>query len=334
MNDEKIDFVLTWVDGDDINWINQKAKYTSDSNVDDSIKRYRDWGLLKYWFRGVEQYAPWVNKIFFITAGHVPIWLNLNHPKIEFVKHEDFIPEDYLPTFNSHTIELNFHRIGKLSEQFVYFNDDIFLINPVKKNDFFSNGLPCDMALLRPIPTDKPSQFQHILLNTVSLLNVKFDFKTSITTNYEKWINNNYPIEYNARNIMFLNMFEYFPGFVDYHLPANLLKSTLNDVWEQFYDYLHTTSMRKFRHYKDINQYIFRYWQLASGNFYPINIEGIGKYYSIPRDLQTVLLELNERNFKMICINDSDDYLDISEISNQIAAEFEKFFPYKSSFEK
>lgn len=68
-------------------------------------------GYLKYWFRGVEKYAPWVHKIYFVTCGQKPDWLNENHDKLVLVNHEDYIPHEYLPTFSSHTIELNFHRI-------------------------------------------------------------------------------------------------------------------------------------------------------------------------------------------------------------------------------
>ena len=61
-------------------------------------------------------------------------WLNTKHPKLNIVCHEDFIPQKFLPTFNSHTIEWNFHRIPGLTEQFVYFNDDMFLLKPVYGN--------------------------------------------------------------------------------------------------------------------------------------------------------------------------------------------------------
>lgn len=93
--------------------------------------------ILQYWFRGVEKFAPWVNRIYFVTWGHIPSWLNLSHPKLKVVRHEEFIPTDYLPTFSSHPIELNLHRIKGLSERFVYFNDDTFLIRPVLQEDFF-----------------------------------------------------------------------------------------------------------------------------------------------------------------------------------------------------
>ncbi|MBR6908270.1 hypothetical protein IKN40_07520 [bacterium] len=85
----------------------------------------------------MEKFTPWVNNVFFVTCGHYPSWLNLNHPKLKFIKHEDYIPKEYLPTFCSHTIELNFHRIKELSEHFVYFNDDTFIINHMRESDFF-----------------------------------------------------------------------------------------------------------------------------------------------------------------------------------------------------
>src|SRR5699024_690064 len=141
-----IDFVICWVDGGDPDWLKEKKRYSHDNNNDDRDIRYREWGIIKYWFRGVEKFAPWVNKIHFVTWGHTPSWLNVKHPKLNIVKHEDYIPSKYLPTFSSRPIELNLHRIKGLSEQFVFFNDDMFLLKPVKKEDFFKNGLPRDIA--------------------------------------------------------------------------------------------------------------------------------------------------------------------------------------------
>ena len=80
-----------------------------------------------------------MRKVHFVTWGHIPQWLNTKHPKLNIVCHEDFIPQKFLPTFNSHTIEWNFHRIPGLTEQFVYFNDDMFLLKPVYMEDFFKD---------------------------------------------------------------------------------------------------------------------------------------------------------------------------------------------------
>ncbi|MER5060091.1 glycosyl transferase, partial [Providencia stuartii] len=149
---DKIDFVIPWVDHNDHLWQKDFKQYnTNNKEEDSSFERYRDWGLLKYWFRGVENNAPWVNKIHFITYGHYPDWLNINHPKINIVRHDSYIPSKYLPVFSSHPIEIFINRIPNLSDKFVYFNDDMYLINKVEQTDFFINDKPCDIFSLNAI---------------------------------------------------------------------------------------------------------------------------------------------------------------------------------------
>lgn len=136
MRKDTIDFVLIWVDGNDPKWQTIFMKY-KENDGDKRPLRFRDMGTLRYWFRGVEKFAPWVNKVYFVTCGQRPNWLNTANPKLVCVRHDEFIPEKYLPTFSSHTIEFNLHRIPGLSEQFVYFNDDMFLIRETYRKDFF-----------------------------------------------------------------------------------------------------------------------------------------------------------------------------------------------------
>ena len=82
-----------------------------------------------------------------LTHGHLPKWLNINNPKLNIAKHSDFIPKEYLPTFSSHSIELNLHRIEGLVERFVYFNDDMFLLRPVKRELFLQVKIVCRQIL-------------------------------------------------------------------------------------------------------------------------------------------------------------------------------------------
>ena len=70
-----------------------------------SEARFRDNGFLRYWFRGVEKFAPWVRRIHFVTSGQKPEWLDESNPKINLVNHKDYIPEEFLPTYNSVVIE-------------------------------------------------------------------------------------------------------------------------------------------------------------------------------------------------------------------------------------
>ena len=76
-----IDFVVTWVDGADPKWL-KKRNIFEDGNMDDkSETRFRDYNLFNYWFRAVEKYAPWVNKIYLVTDNQIPEWLNVDHRK-------------------------------------------------------------------------------------------------------------------------------------------------------------------------------------------------------------------------------------------------------------
>ena len=109
MKKEKIDFVITWVDGNDPEWQKEKQKNlekflnstVQSTKVGYSKNRYRDWGTLKYWFRGVEKNAPWVNKIYFVTCGQIPEWLDSKNKKLVILNLKDYMPKKYLPTFNS-----------------------------------------------------------------------------------------------------------------------------------------------------------------------------------------------------------------------------------------
>ena len=124
--EQGIDFVLLWVDGNDPAWRKEKAKYSPESALADAEERYRDWGLLPFLFRGMEKFAPWFRKIHFVTWGHLPEWLNTENEKLHIVRHEDYLPKEALPLFNSSALEIGLHRIPGLSDKFVYFNDDTF----------------------------------------------------------------------------------------------------------------------------------------------------------------------------------------------------------------
>ena len=124
-----IAFVIPWVDGSDQEWIELFNKYAPSGkkkNIDFSAERYRDYGLLKYWFRGVEKFAPYVRKVHFITNGQKPDWLNTDCPKLNWVKHSDYIPQDCLPVFSSHPMLTN-RQDGFLDERLLKLKLNFFL---------------------------------------------------------------------------------------------------------------------------------------------------------------------------------------------------------------
>lgn len=337
MNNE-IDFVILWVDGSDRAWREEKKKYSPQKDEDIREERYRDWDNLQYWFRGVEKFAPWVRKIHFVTWGHIPSWLNIAHPKINIVKHEDFIPKQYLPTFSSHPIELNLHRIHGLSEHFVYFNDDMFLLKPVKQTDFFRKGLPCDSAVLNAISFGRIQNSNNLLFMmpayNMAVINAHFDRNKTIKERPLNWFNLKYGID--LLRTLCLLPWHHFTGFVNYHLPYSYNKKTLEEVWEKEKEVLNETSLHKFRQHSDVNTWLFSYWQFASNQFMPRRPKcGIEIGLTDDDSLNKRICNMIEKQqYKMICINDNVSIDSFIRIKQDINSSFEKILPNKSQFEK
>ncbi|WP_055567090.1 stealth conserved region 3 domain-containing protein [Streptomyces atriruber] len=144
--DFPIDAVYTWVDDSDPEWRARRDETLGrgDTSADGGAVRFRNRDELRFSLRSLAMYAPWIRHVYLVTAGQTPSWLDRDHPGVTVVDHRDLFadPEECLPTFNSHAIESQLHRIEGLSEHFLYFNDDMFLGRPTTPDTFFlSNGL-------------------------------------------------------------------------------------------------------------------------------------------------------------------------------------------------
>lgn len=333
-NNNDIDFVITWVDSNDPAWRKEKARYSGladnsfESVYNQNDVRYRDWGLLRYWFRAVEQYAPWVRCIHFVTWGHIPAWLNTENPKIHVVKHTDYIDAEYLPTFSSRPIELNMHRIPGLSEKFVYFNDDMYLNSPVSQRDFFHNNLPCDSAILDTILARK-SGIANSIVNSLKVINEYFSVRETIKQKPNNWLNLKYGKD--VIKTLLLLPWGYFTGFVETHTANAFLKSTFQEVWEKEEKYMREVSSSKFRDEKGTSQWLMRYWQLASNTFYPRTLRF--QAYFGPSEMHKAAIEISREKYKLLCINDSEQIRDYDMVRRELIDAFERKYPHKSTFE-
>lgn len=332
MND--IDFVVTWVDGGDKEWQKEKARYSPDAESDDRPERYRDWDLFKYWFRGVEKNAPWVRKVHLITCGHLPDWLNTENPKLHIVHHEDYMPEECLPTFNSNAIEMGMHRIEGLSDYFVYYNDDIFPVGPLSPEDFFKNGLPCDMLAFQPVVANPANPvMSHLYLNNSLVISKYFDKRENVKKQRGKYFKIGYPPLYFFYNLLEL-AFPLFTGFYTSHGPSPFCKSTFYDLWEKEEALLLATERERFRSRNDITIYLFREWQKLSGNFHPENVERWFQYFDVKDDNGKLVSALKKQKAKVICVNDANDTIDFERAKADIEGAFAQILPEKCSFEK
>lgn len=326
--DFPIDFVVDWVDGSDAEWLENRNLYAKEK-VDIDDVRYRDWGLLKYWFRAIEKNAPWVNKIYFVTCGQKPDWLNENNSKIILVDHTDYIDKKFLPTFNSNAIELPIYKIKGLSEHFVFFNDDFYLNSPVIEEDFFDKkGIPLDSGVLSPQIPIKNS-VTHITTNNVQIVN-KYFSRSDIIRHLGNFIN----LKYGKQNIKTLATLPWSQilGFHDFHTPISFQKKVFSTVWEKESNALTETVKHKFRTNDDLNIWLFRYFQLMEGKFKPRKAS-FAKYYNIGNTNKLVIKDILNSTHKAIVLNDQPIEC-FDNVRDDLKKAFEEKYKQKSEFER
>ena len=154
MTEGCIDAVFTWVDGSDPAHKRKRQQFLPTvANCEDlhyratEETRFADSGELWYSVHLARHHAPWIRNIFIVTDEQVPHWATpsvRDQLGIVLIDHRDLFSgyEEYLPTFSSRTIEAMLHRIDGLSDRFIYFNDDMFLLRPITPSFFFEDKKP------------------------------------------------------------------------------------------------------------------------------------------------------------------------------------------------
>ena len=234
-----------------------------------------------------------------------------------------------MPLFCSRAIEVNINKISDLAEKFIYFNDDFFIINKINVDCFFKNNLPCDIAVLNAIDGDGVSD---AIIENLKIINKYFRKRQVLLKNLNKWFNLKYGLKL-FRTILLLP-WPNFTGFYDSHLPTPYLKSTFDLIWNLEPSILEHTLKSKFRKPGTINPYLFRYWQLASGNFTPNNPTWFSKYFEIhDENIDEIVDAITKQKKKIIVLNDSSDIKDMEICKNRLKEAFEYILPEKSQFE-
>ena len=148
-----IDAVLPWVDGDDPVLAAKRARYAGrgvlTNNEIGGPARYTSLGEIRWTVASMLRFAPFLRKIFIVTDGQDPDlggMLREHFPDrvddVVVVDHSVIYRgwEDYLPSFNSNSIDTLIWNIPDLSEHYLYTNDDVMLVRPTTVEDFFRDG--------------------------------------------------------------------------------------------------------------------------------------------------------------------------------------------------
>lgn len=178
----QVDAVITWVNGSDKNW-QEKINAYSETKINFSsknhLKRYNSIGEIDIAIKSIIKFAPFLRNIFLVTDNQSPESFNSlkllaqsKNINLELVDHKVIFSgyEDYLPTFNSCSIISMLFKIPTLSEHFIIFNDDTFIMKEVTVNDFFINGEPIIRGKWQAFNEDKTiRKSYHKALNLLNI---------------------------------------------------------------------------------------------------------------------------------------------------------------------
>lgn len=333
-----IDFVLPYLDPSDQAWQADFRFYNQNVNPAESA-RFRDWGWLRFWLRSIERYAPWVHRIFILSSNPRPDWLDDENERIRWVDHRAFIPEEFLPVFCANTIELNLHRIEGLSEQFVYFNDDMLLNAAVTPDFYFRDGLPVDATaealFFMPHCEDGTWGTQLMEFCDVGILKRHFVRSEVVRGHRSKWFGAYLPFKYRLKAFL-ISWQRQFINFNTPHFEKPLLKSVFEEVWNVEPEFMRKSCTR-FREDASANVYLMRLWHLASNRFYPDRCRLEGHYYPIlPEWMDSICEEIEKGTTPSICLNDVPDcsYEFYLQARERLLKVMERKYPKRSGFEK
>lgn len=302
-----MDIVISFVDCKDKVWMKNYLRTIPRCNGLFPYHQFYNHNTIKYVLRGIDEFIPYVNNVFIVVSNIEQVPDYVDQSKVKIVLHKDFIPEEYLPLFNSTAIELFLHKIPGLGEEFVYFNDDTIPISHISYEDFFRNGVPC--ISFNTEQREQSLSYRHSIMsfyeakNTVEMLTGKNIDEKDIELQ------------------------------IPQHSPTPLLKSVCDEAASlERHDSLLEYYISNIRKQRNINQYYWADILYFKNKYIPSNIKN---YYSTTKDIKDVDMDEVKSNYNFLCINDygSDD-MTLSQIDDIIKLKLDTIFKNKSKYEK
>lgn len=305
-----IDLVYFWVDGNDPAWQARRKEYSPETQTPTDGTGdwlFRDRNELLYSLRSVELHAPWVRKIHLFTAGQVPGWLDTTSERIQVHSHDDvFSDPDALPTFNSHAIGSQAHRIPGLSEHYMIMNDDVLFGAPVEPELFFTAaGLPRirRSTIHAPLaPRDQMNAIENARHNAADLVERKHGIR---------------------------------PSQLFAHTPVPQIRSFGFRLEEEFAKEYSTTARSRFRSPKDVetNSWLQINMLEATGRATTGYVR-YGYFYLVSSTARDGLARaLREGRTQVICMNDGPDQ-DGEDYEDWLVTTLAATYPQPSVFER
>lgn len=289
--ERSIDLVIPMVFPQDAAWQRDYAGYSSFAAAAKYNERFRSWGTEELLIECVKKYMPWVRKIHILLAreSQRQPWMERlggGEPEVRLVFHREFMDAKVLPCFNVLTIEMFLHRIPGLSERFIYSNDDFFPLSPLEETDFFRDGLPCQRFEEKPYPK-APNVFERFVKNGLDMVAADFG-----RTFKDTWLRGG-------------------------HSMQPMLLSTVRKVCELHADRI-GTSFTVERTAKNLNQYIYPFYQHLSGEY--VDHVPRRQYVGPRTKTEDIAGIIRDPDCGIVCLNDNEmitDWLDRAAIVRQ-----------------
>lgn len=313
--EDPIDIVYTWVDGSDPAWRNRMLNTQRSSDLTGtepssiSESRYTSREELRYSLRSLEYYASWARRIFIVTDGQVPAWLNTANPKITVIDHREiFSDPSVLPVFNSHAIESQLHHIPGLADHYLYLNDDCFFLRPTDPELFFTpNGLS------KHFPSQVPIDFGEWDQRDLPIMSAAKRGRDHIIKKYGRTITHRFK-----------------------HTPHPQLRRVLEEMESEEPELFAQVAASPFRSPQDVSipSSLHHFDAFARGK----SVEGQIGYQFVDLsedDLELRLVRVARRaDLDVFCLNETSVPEESKEQVNQLVKRFfEDRFPIRSSFE-
>ena len=274
-----MDVVITYVD------ITERFKEQYSKYVKKELEenRFRSYGVLDLQIKGIRKYMPYIKNIFVVVSEKEQVeGIDLSDAII--IEHKDIIPERYLPCFNSCSIEMFLWKIPGLDEEFIYFNDDIFVIDKIHPSKWFIKGKP----VLFPKEHEIKEEENIFKRNCINSSKLAIDITGSdIKDKY----------------------------FTQAHCARPFLKSSCEKVFNlKVLDIIH--SLTRTRHSKNYNASLFNDYDYLSGKSYQMEVKYI--YTNAYNTEEEIINYINNKEHSLICINDTDYYIDFDGFKSEI----------------
>lgn len=317
---QNLDIVIAWVDGNDVELKRKRHLYLTGNDASDAVSetRFASNDEIYYNIASILKYVPFCRHILIVTDGQQPEFLNefvvqglCDTNKIRVVDHREIFAgfEQFLPTFNTRSIESMLWNIQGLSDYFIYLNDDFFFNASAQVEDFLEQ--------------DKIVTYGH--------WKSCFSYKTKLK--YRQFLNRNFnkPIQpgHVIAQMLGADILGFKEFFEIHHYPHCVDRKILSEYLLNHPTLLETQIKYKFRSVEQLNPIsLMNHLKIQKGEAV-LKPDLALAYLKNAESLNVFIQALNQDQIKYGCIQSLDQLnpQDADQVKNAMIAKFSDYLP-------